>query len=186
MKPCVLLIFAAAALLLVCFGHADEREAPAIDMELAGVLVDNALELAEQDDPLRRAELCRGLAQKLTMRLQTAARRQDRERTVALGEMLQLVMVEGVAETLNQARVEATDTPKQAEVKNAAAQITAVAVQAEKSLAADDAGPPEFAGLMKEIQGKIQEARGLAEERSQGKGKGKGPPPWAKKGKKGD
>ncbi|MFO0965587.1 MAG: hypothetical protein U0793_08395 [Gemmataceae bacterium] len=74
------------------------------DLDLIESFVDEALSLAEQDDPLQRAQTCNALADRLGQQVKRASSDPKTKRLAALGEMMQAVLVRGVADNLERAR----------------------------------------------------------------------------------
>src|SRR5262249_47724961 len=71
---------------------------------LIQTLVQGGLRLAAEEDPLKRAECCSGVAKRLADELHRAAESQDRTRVVELGEHLNALLASGVAANLSTAR----------------------------------------------------------------------------------
>ncbi|HYT89294.1 MAG TPA: hypothetical protein VEL76_11365 [Gemmataceae bacterium] len=74
------------------------------DRHLLRKLVEGAVRLAAEDDPLKRANYCSDLAEGLAQEAQKAVLAKDSVRANVLGGHLQGLLVRGVAENLNRAR----------------------------------------------------------------------------------
>ncbi len=180
MKRSILFAFGLACLALSWFDDSSRAETAVPSMPgMVGILVDAALELSEADDPLVRARICQRLADRMSREVQDSAKKGEVKRATSYGQYLELVLVEGVGETLRQAHQEVpANSPQSAEVELLSQQASSVAGSAEKSL---ETSAAQDQPAMKEAVLKIQEAKKETENRSQGKGK---MPGWMKKGKK--
>jgi hypothetical protein len=76
--------------------------------ELVKVLVDSVLHLADENDDLKRADQCAGLAGHLAGEIRQAARQREGARIAELGQHLQTLLEQGVAGNLTRARDAAT------------------------------------------------------------------------------
>jgi hypothetical protein len=77
--------------------------------ELVKVLVDSGLSLAGENDVLKRADQCAGLAAHLAGEIRLAARQREGPRIAELGQHLQTLLEQGVAANLTRAREAAMD-----------------------------------------------------------------------------
>jgi len=77
--------------------------------ELVKVLVDSGLNLAGEDDVLKRADQCAGLAAHLASEISQAAQQREGARIAELGGHLQTLLEQGVAANLTRARDAATN-----------------------------------------------------------------------------
>ncbi|HEV3259402.1 MAG TPA: hypothetical protein VG013_21225 [Gemmataceae bacterium] len=68
--------------------------------ELVEKLVKGGLRLSEENDPLKRAGYCNGLAQSLAREIEQAAAKEDGARAVEMGQHLQVLLKQGVAGNL--------------------------------------------------------------------------------------
>jgi hypothetical protein len=71
------------------------------DRGLVRKLVEGGLQLANQDDPLKRADQCNLLAKDLSQAVQQAVQERDRARGERFGQGLEKLLVHGVAGNLN-------------------------------------------------------------------------------------
>jgi hypothetical protein len=76
--------------------------------DLVKTLVDSGLSLAGEDDVLKRADQCAGLAAHLAGEIRQAARQREGPRISELGQHLQTLLEQGVAANLTRARDAAT------------------------------------------------------------------------------
>lgn len=74
------------------------------DLGLIQALVDEGLNLAGEEEPLKRAQMCNSLAENLVQEIQLATGKGDEPRAAGLSNYLQTVLVRGVAGNLNLAR----------------------------------------------------------------------------------
>jgi hypothetical protein len=108
--PLLLLPLMTAAGLALADGPAAEPTAKARllqfqrDRQLLRQLVDGAVGLAAEDDPLRRADRCGNLAGGLAQEVQKAVAARERGRADVLGGHLETLLVRGVAGNLYLAR----------------------------------------------------------------------------------
>jgi hypothetical protein len=72
--------------------------------DLIQTLVHGSLRLATEDDPLKRAEQCNGLAEQLAAAIRQAAECRDTTRVVELGQHLHALLEQGIAANLRTAR----------------------------------------------------------------------------------
>jgi hypothetical protein len=77
------------------------------DKALIEALVTGALDLARENDPLKRAQQCNLLAGFLTREIQEATRKRQGPRAAELGQMLQSMLMDGIADNLNLAGADA-------------------------------------------------------------------------------
>lgn len=73
------------------------------DQTLIEKFVAAALDLARENDPLKRARQCNVLAGFLTKEIQEASRQRQGPRAAAFGKMLQTMLTDGIATNLKQA-----------------------------------------------------------------------------------
>jgi hypothetical protein len=74
------------------------------DLALIEALVDGGLKLAGEENPLRRAESCNSLAEKVAREVKRATAAKDRTRAADLGRQLQALLERGVARNLGLAQ----------------------------------------------------------------------------------
>src|SRR5215471_12702459 len=74
------------------------------DAQLLDTLVDGAIELAGEEDPLKRAAQCNKLADSLAREIRQAGADHDRGRVARLGPHLRAMLSHGVAGNLTEAR----------------------------------------------------------------------------------
>lgn len=74
------------------------------NLELVQALVDGSLQLAGEDDPLKRANYCSGMAEQLSKEIERATEGRDAPRVTELGKHLKAMLETGVATNLNLAR----------------------------------------------------------------------------------
>jgi hypothetical protein len=101
------------------------------------MLVDSSLVLAAEDDPLKRAQVCNDLAEQLAKELRSASAGKERAtgRVVELGNLLQDVLVRGVADNLSVARfVEPVDPARSKEVAAWSDKMTTLTRPVEETL----------------------------------------------------
>lgn len=188
------LIVTGALLLLVGLTSADgdgpdapyetRRAEFARDAEMIEAFVEEGLLLAQQEDPLQRARTCNALAKRLAQEIQDATDKKATARVVALGDLLQAVLIRGVADNLEQAKKEA---PKEAlrgkEIAKVADQSSDVTAPLEKTLkktletldaaAEKDAMAPALEGLTRAREEVESASTGKGRGKDKGKGKGK-------------
>ena len=94
------------------------------DQRLIRALVDAGMRLAEEEDTLKRAALCNGLAAHLAQEIQQAAANKDGERVTLLGRYLQTMLDRGVARIVRQARSKLpAGSPREEEVKQVGREV---------------------------------------------------------------
>jgi hypothetical protein len=101
-----------AILLTVCAGSGQPPAGPPAersrqfrqDAELLDTLVDGAIELAGEEDPLKRAAQCNKLADSLAREIRQAGADHDRGRVAQLGPHLRAMLSHGVAANLTEAK----------------------------------------------------------------------------------
>jgi hypothetical protein len=71
---------------------------------LIGKLVTGGLSLAGEENPLKRAVCCNGIAESMADEMRDAAERRERDRVAELGKHLQSLLKGGVADNLSKAR----------------------------------------------------------------------------------
>jgi hypothetical protein len=74
------------------------------DQNMLQALVDSGLKLAAETDPLRRADHCTRLADKLGREIKVAVQNKDVKWAAVLGDQVQLLLSKGVAGNLKEAR----------------------------------------------------------------------------------
>ena len=80
---------------------ADERARQLLrDQHLIQDLVDSGVRLAAEDDPLRRADHCNRLAERLGKEIKLAITKKDSKRAAQFGKHMQALLVRGVAGNL--------------------------------------------------------------------------------------
>lgn len=84
--------------------------------DLLGVLVLQAIQLAEENDPLRRAECCNDVAEHLVQGILLASSGGDTDRAARLGGFLNAVIDRGVASNLQRYQAAGPEDTRQAEV----------------------------------------------------------------------
>jgi DNA anti-recombination protein RmuC len=77
---------------------------------LIEVLVENSIRLAEEDDPLKRAQYCNGLVERLSAEMKTATQKQDLGRVEELGQHVHDLLSQGMAANLRSARQRAPES----------------------------------------------------------------------------
>jgi DNA anti-recombination protein RmuC len=77
---------------------------------LIEVLVENSIRLAEEDDPLRRAQYCNGLVERFSAAMKTATQKQDLGRVEELGQHVHDLLSQGMAANLRSARQRAPES----------------------------------------------------------------------------
>jgi hypothetical protein len=149
-----------------------QRDEPLIEKFVAGALL-----LARENDPLQRAHQCNVLAGMLGKEMQLAANKQESPRTAELGQMLQAVLTDGIADNLSLARSdEPADAPRSREVADLGQNILDAARPLEQAVAQL---PPQDQSSMQEVIKGVKKALEDVHKRSQGKG-----PKIVPKGKK--
>jgi hypothetical protein len=87
-------------------------------------LVASGIRLAQEEDPLLRADCCHSLAERVVDEIQHAATGQDMDRAVQLSEHLHLVVKLGVANNLRTVRFESTpNSTREVDVQRVGAQV---------------------------------------------------------------
>jgi hypothetical protein len=153
----------ASAKLFTAKVAAFQRDQPLIEKFVASALV-----LARANDPLQRAHECNSLAELLGKEMQLAANKQEAPRAAALGQMLQAVLSDGIADNLSLARSdEAPEAPRAKEVASLGQNIVAAAQPLEKALAQL---PPQDQPSMQEVIRGVKKAVDDVHTRSLGKG----------------
>lgn len=146
------------------------------DAALIEAFIDGGLQLAVEEDPLRRAQTCNILADKLAQEIRAATEKKANDRVVVLGELLQTVLVQGVADNLERARNEVSKEPVRAkEISRVAEQAAEVAGPVELSLKKTLEtlkGPPDKEAMWPALKG-LARAREEVESASMGKGRSK-------------
>jgi hypothetical protein len=74
------------------------------DLALVRKLVRGGLQLANETDPLKRADHCNALAKGLSREVERAVKDRDRSRADVLGQKLEALLVRGVAGNMQRAR----------------------------------------------------------------------------------
>ncbi len=85
-------------------GAADQTRRFRQDNALIETLVQGGVRLAGQDDPMKRAECCNEVAERLAAEIQQAAENRNKERVAELGQYLHALLEQGVAANLSAAR----------------------------------------------------------------------------------
>jgi hypothetical protein len=149
-------------------------------------LVESGLRLAQEADPLQRADECKLLAGGLTQEIQRLVKEKDGNRADALGKQLEALLVRGVAGNLNRARSGlAPNSPALPELRRLAREAIAVTDPLQAEL--DQVAGPEQE-QMQGIQQAVTQGRAELEKALRGApGKGRPglkAPPVGKKLKK--
>lgn len=149
------------------------------DGELIEKFVDGAIRLAAENDPLERANQCNVMAAVLAKHLRQATVNGETERTAELGDMLEEVLVKGIADNLSQARRDLPpEAPRSKEVLEIGVKVADVVKPLENIL--EQIPPGKLpAGDRKAVQATyetVSKAFQQVSQSSQGKGhhKGKG------------
>jgi hypothetical protein len=114
MRRAILIVPVAAALAAFVWAEGPGPEAPAgdavrrfrRDQELIATLVEGGIELANEEDPLRRAAECNKLADRVAGEIRRAGAIRDSARVAELGPHLQALLENGVAGNLAVARTQ--------------------------------------------------------------------------------
>ncbi len=146
------------------------------------VLVLSGLQLAEETDPLQRADLSSTLAQRLAQAIVLLSAGGDADQAAELGSALGSLMDRGVSENL--VRVETADLPesRRAEVEKVRKRSARAMAVLERNLSG--APPAARMGLQRALQASGiggDQAKQRGKGKSKGKGKGQGGntgPPW--------
>ncbi len=136
---------------------------------LLAALVQQALKLADETDPLRRADLCSELAALLTPALVVLAAGSDVQQAEEMGSCLGDLLERGVANNLDRAESEDAQGLRQAELDKVRERSVQAAAVFERNL--EDAPPAAQAGLQR-----VVEASTEGRERVLQPGKPKGKP----------
>jgi hypothetical protein len=81
------------------------------DQQMLQTLVDSGLKLAAETDPLRRADHCNRLADRLGKEIKLAVQKKDVRRATLFGEQVQALLTRGVAGNLTVARASLLPDP---------------------------------------------------------------------------
>jgi len=145
--------------------------------DLLGTLVLQALLLAEEDDPLRRADHCNAVAEQLVQGILLASSGGDTSRAEQLGGLLGHVMDRGIAPNLERLDLKNADPPRLADAERVEQRSGQAMAVLQRNL--EKAPPAAQPGLQKALEAAAKEQPpGLS-----GKTKGKkdkapkGPPP---------
>jgi hypothetical protein len=146
---------------------------------LLGALVLDGLLLAEEDDPLRRAQYCTDLSDRLVARILQASATGDTDQAARMGSYLGQIMELGVVFNLESMPAPGPDDPRRQEWE----QIGERAVQATDALEHNLEQAPELARpVLEKALEAADQARAKAKTEHKGpKGKGKLPPGLEKK-----
>lgn len=175
MMPRVLVLF--GILTLATLGLAnqadpvetDRRREFDRDADLIDKFVHGAVQISKENDPLKRAHHCNGLADLLAKEIQKTTQRREARRTTELSAMLQAVLVQGVADNLAVARTGLpADAPRSKEVLNFADTVAGLTKSAEQEIENLPAGEQE---AMKTALQAMTKAREQVQKSSQGKGR---------------
>jgi hypothetical protein len=133
-----------AALLLTLAGHVlAVQEAPDAertqqlqrDRALIEVLVRGGLDLAGEDDPLQRAAHCGRIAEVYGKEVKRAVDKKDDLRAALLGQQMQVMLEQGVAGNLTEARQKlATDAAADEQIDNLGKKMAAAAKSIEEQI----------------------------------------------------
>ncbi len=105
------------------------------NQKLIGKLVKSGLELAGEEDPLRRADSCNRLAKELTQEIQRLVAGRARARADELGRHLEALLVRGVAGNLTLARTNLPpDSPRHPELRRLRDEALSVMLPLEEQL----------------------------------------------------
>jgi len=141
-----------------------------VDQQLIEALVDGGLRLAGEDNPLRRAETCNALADKVAREVKRASAARDHTRAADLGRQLQGLLERGVARNLSLAQTNMPeDSPLILEMRRLGEK--AVAVMGPVMHELEGAGESESADMRQALEG-LSRARAEVERVILGPGKG--------------
>jgi hypothetical protein len=141
------------------------------DQALIESLVEGALNLAAEDDPLRRADYCNRLADGLRLEMKKAWQLNDTSHAIELGEQMPL-LVQGVAANLNLAMASMTpNSPRTNEVARLGQEVAGVTKALEDEVRADSALDQD---LMLPTLRAVADAKTAVDLAVKGKGKAKG------------
>jgi hypothetical protein len=104
MKRPVLWLLLPCLLMLAADGAAERRQRLHRDGAIIASVVESSLVLAAENDPLKRAHRCTGIAQTLAEEGGRAASKKENERVAEFGEYLHELLEQGVAYNLLSAR----------------------------------------------------------------------------------
>jgi len=149
--------------LMVLAGHVlavqetvDERaQSLPRDQEMIQVLVEGGLDLAGEEDPLKRAAVCNRIANGLAEEVKKAVGSKDSARAAKLGKQMQDLLVHGVAVNLTVAReTMKPNSPREKAIFKLGANVAGVAKSIEDEV--NNGGEPEKMKLMLQtvIEGK--------------------------------
>jgi hypothetical protein len=140
------------------------------DQQLIEALVDGGLRLAGEDNPLRRAETCNALADKVAREVKRASAAGDRMRAADLGRQLQGLLERGVARNLSLAQGNmAEDSPLIPEMRHLGEK--AIAVMGPVMHELESAGESESSDMRQALEG-LSRARAEVERVILGPSKG--------------
>ncbi len=141
------------------------------DLPLIEILVDEGLNIAAEDDPLRRAKYCNRLAERFAEEMQKAGREKNSPRLAELGAHLQALLTRGVAGNLSLAKKQLPlDSPRAHEVQQVGDQVLKATKPVENQL--EKIPPAEDPIMLNVLQG-LQKGRTDVENAVKGKGKGR-------------
>jgi hypothetical protein len=176
------------ALLVLLAGHglaeqdtADERaQQLQHDHDLIETLVDGGLELAQEDDPLKRADLCNTIANALASEVKNAVKKKNSVRAALLSEQMQSILVQGMAVNLVTARqTMIPDSPQEVAIAKLGEKVAVAAKSIEDEVDRIDDPTKMQSTLIAVHEGRKQIELAI---KAKGKSKDKKGPP-AKKGK---
>jgi hypothetical protein len=120
---------------------------------LVRILVEGGLRLAGEDDPLKRADCCNGLAESLAGEIEEAAAAREGDRAVELGQHLHILLQYGVAGNLSLARnLSPSGSTRELELRRVGARSAEVMQPLEEHLKrAAEADPGEMRRAFKAV-----------------------------------
>jgi hypothetical protein len=123
-------------------------------------LVASGLSLAAEEDPLKRADSCHGLAQCVVGEIRQAAAQQEHDRAVELSDHLHALLKLGVAGNLRTVRLESSpSSTREVEVQRVGAQVRELVAPLEELLGELE---PD-AGELRRVLRNVREARAEVE-----------------------
>jgi hypothetical protein len=140
------------------------------DEELIEVLVQGGIDLAGEDDPLKRADQCNVIADALAREIKRAVGKKDGLRAALLGEQMQAILEQGVVVNLHQARETlAPDSPAEEQINKLGQKVANSARSIEEEVSSN-ADPDRWRPTLEAVT----KAKTAVQDAVKGKGKGKG------------
>lgn len=149
------------------------------DLEMIEAFVEGGLRLAREDDPLKRAQACNEMAEKVAREIKASTGKKEVTRVVALGERLQTILIRGVGDNLELARKEEIEAARKKEIVTVGGRVEEWTKPLQASMrkafeTLDEKSAKEFAPAMEGLSRAREDVESVVTGKKRPKEKGKG------------